>query len=519
MNYTYEEIVARLQKARTVKILPDGKVRAIRSVRINPMNRIFFRKNVIEPSRRLNYKTLRRIAEKAWLINAIINLQINKTRPFLKVSTKEDVRGFRIKLKDRDAKPSGEDQKVIKQLEDFFLDTGFGKDPDREDKLDGFASKLIRDLLTLDQVTTELQYTKGKSVYAFWAVDPATIYRVTEEGYEGDDAIRFIQEVNMVVTARYTADELLFDYMNPRTDIDHAYYGYSYVEQAIDLITALINTFVYNMGAFTEDKLPRGMLLLSGDADMEEVEAIEEYIIDIMSGGPLSKWRIPIVPSGGEGKSERKLEWIDLRKTNQEMQFAQWTEFLWSSVAALFGVDLEELGIKTQRSTGIFGENVEPRLEASKSRGLGSILTFMAGHFQKILDRIDPKHTFEFLGYEKDDPKLNNEIRKNRLETTDSIDDLRKEEDKKPYNQPWSKIPLNPYVIQLMQMQMQMGQRIGVQDEKPEESEVEEKVQNEVQDNGRMQKNEEYSRNRRFEERKRKFEKSIKDPNVIEIIV
>ena len=60
------------------------------------------------------------------------------------------------------------------------------------------------------------------------------------------------------------------------------------------------------------------------------------------------KWRIPIVPANSEGGKEKPLEWTSLQRTNAEMQFAQWTEFLKTSIAALFGVDLEELGIRTQ---------------------------------------------------------------------------------------------------------------------------------------------------------------------------
>ena len=44
-----------------------------------------------------------------------------------------------------------------------------------------FTSKQVRDLLTLDQVSTEVQRTVSGRPFAFWAVDPATIYRVDEE--------------------------------------------------------------------------------------------------------------------------------------------------------------------------------------------------------------------------------------------------------------------------------------------------------------------------------------------------
>ncbi len=433
-----------------------------KSITINPFNRTMYRgsRNIIEPNRRVDYKVLRTVAERAWIINAIIKHIIDSSRPFMKPSTDENVRGFQVRIKDRDRAPSAEEKKLSKMYEQFFNMTGFGDDPDREDSLTNFSAKVIRDVLTLDQVSTEIQRTAARKVYAMWAVDPATILKVNEEGYDGNDKIKYIQEVDMRVTAMYTRDDLVFDFMNPRTDIDHSGYGYSVVEQAIDLVTGTINSFMYNMGFFTEDKLPRGMLLLQGDADTEEVEMIEDYLVNIMSGGPASKWHVPIIPAGkgASGSPERKFEWVSLQGSNKDMEFSQWTEFLWSGIASLFGIDLEALGIRTSKSTSVLGDNATPRIESSKSRGLGSILGFLESHYQKILDKIDPKFDFEFVGYERDDPEAKTKLRESDLRTYKSMDELRSEADLKPFKQSWSMMPLNPVAVQIMQMEKQAQQ-------------------------------------------------------------
>jgi len=455
-----------LQKARVATPVKQQNGQPLKSAMINPMNRLMYRssRSVLEPNKGISYRILRTVTERAWIINAIISHQIRNVRPFLKPTTDKNIRGFHVVPKDIVHGMSAGDKKLSTVYEQFFLRTGFGDDPEREDDLGLFSGKIIRDVLTLDQVATELQHTRSKKVCAFWAVDAATILRTAEEGYNGDDAIRYIQEVDMVTTAMYSRDDLIFEYMNPRTDIDHSGYGYSMVEQAIDLVTGLINSFMYNMGFFTEDKLPRGMLLLQGDADTEEVEMIEDYLVNIMSGGPLSKWHVPIIPAGknsdasGEG---RKFEWVSLQGSNKDMEFSQWTEFLWSSITALFGVDLEELGIRTSKSTPIIGQNAEPRLEASKSRGLGSILGFLQGHLQKVLDKVDPRFEFEFVGYEKDDPVQKNQMRESQLRTSKTIDEIRTEDGDEPFNQPWSRIPLNPYVIQMQGQQAGQDMPLG----------------------------------------------------------
>ncbi len=434
----------------------------IKSTLINPFNRLMFRgnKNVIEPNRGISYRLLRRVAERAWIINAIVAHYIRNITPYMKPSTDKNVRGFTIRPKDQ-AESNSKANKRANELMQFFVQTGFVPDVEREDDLRNYSAKITRDVLTLDQVATEIQRNRAKKPIAFWAIDAGTIIKVWDEENNSEDAIRYIQEIDLSPVAYYTRNDLIFDYLNPRTDVEHAGYGYSMVEQAVDLVTGLINSFMYNMGFFTEDRLPRGMLLLQGDADMEEVEMIEDYLVNIMSGGPLSKWHVPIIPAGrgiegNASEGNRKFEWVSLQGSNKDMEFSQWTEFLWSSIAALFGVDLEELGIRTSKSTTLLGQNVQPRLEASKSRGLGSMLGFIESHLQKILDMVDPKYDFEFVGYERDDPIQKYDMRERQLRTTKTLDELRKEDGDKPFNQPWSSIPLNPYIVQLYQ-QAAMG--------------------------------------------------------------
>ena len=109
-----------------------------------------------------------------------------------------------------------------------------------------YTKKILRDVLTLDQTASEKLWTKGGELIAFEAIDAATIVRCTEEGYEGDDDIRFVQTINDQVEAQYSHDQMLFQYQNPRTDILHYGYGYSKIEQCVDLIVSLINSFNFN---------------------------------------------------------------------------------------------------------------------------------------------------------------------------------------------------------------------------------------------------------------------------------
>jgi hypothetical protein len=472
-----DDLLGHLQKARIIQTeqpttaafgsgIPGSDVPGatpIKSVMLNPLSRLqgFKGKTIIQPRKIVDYRLLRRISEEAWLVNTLIIHLQNQVRPFLKPSTDQNVRGFQIRLKDKDHAPSETTKEYMKELTNFFIKTGFGYDPERRDDIVHFGMKAVRDHLTIDQIATELQQTMAGKVWAYWATDSATIVRVTEEGYAGNDMVRFLQEVDSVPTAYYTDNDLIFDYGNPRSDIEYSGYGYSRVESAIRLIMAQINAFAYQSGALTEDSLPRGAILLNGDASMEDVELLQDYIIDIMSGGPMSKWKIPIIPGGtsADGRGNA-LSFVNFRNTSREMEFVEWTEMLWSAVCALFGTDMEELGLKSAKSSPVIGGNIAPRLEESKSRGLSTVLSFLEGHFQKILDKIDDRFDFEFIGYEKDDPKAKGDLEEQQLRTYMTIDEIRQAKDLKPFNKPWSKMPLNSMAVQLEQAS-QMGGGMG----------------------------------------------------------
>lgn len=394
----------------------------------------------------ISYRVLRAVAEKAFLINIIITHTNRIIAPFCKVSTSSNERGFKIRLKDSSKVPTDEEKARMRELEEFFFNTGFDKNKDRGNLI-SFIKKGNRDLLTLDQICTEKQRTKDGRLYAFWTVDPATIAKVTvceeDEQLPERDRVKYVQEVDMHDVAFFTDKDLEFDIMNPRSDIEHSMYGYSYVEQAMELISGMIKSFTYNMGNFDSDNLPRGMLLLNGDPDPGTVEAFEEYIVSVMSS-PADKWRIPLIPSGSDGSS---IQWLSLQSQNKDMEFGEWTSRLWASVAALFGVDLEELGIRLNGQTSVIPENPEARIVNSRSRILGDLLSFWDTHLQNILDEIDDKYDFEFVGYEVDDIRKKDESRKARLETIMSVNELRAEEDLKPIDDPLCDIPLNPQLV------------------------------------------------------------------------
>lgn len=404
-------------------------------------------------NRAVDCNTLRRVAQKAWIINAcIINVQ-DKVKPYLKPSTDANARGFIVHRKgEKVSKVAGKESKERTNIEQFIMQTGLEKDSDR-DNYQRWAMKIIRDNLTLDQVATEIGQQRNGKPYAFWAVDAATIERVLPN-QDNPDNIKFVQVVDESPVAYYPEGTLIFDYQNPRTDVKYSFYGFSRVEQAIDLVTSAINTFYYNAGFFTENKLPRGMLLIQGNASQETVEMMEDYLCDIMSGNPTQQWRIPIIPAGGgtSGDTANNIEWKQLGGTNQEMQFSQWLDFLVSGIVCLFGCSVDELGLSSGKSQAIIDNDKSGMLRESKSNILGTTLAFLQSYTNRILEVIFPDWEMEFVGYERDDPNALTDIAKKKLESYMTLNEVRKEMGLKPIDQEWADMcPANPQFTQMYQ--------------------------------------------------------------------
>lgn len=397
----------------------------------------------------IHCKTLRRVAEKAWIINTCITYTIRKAKPFMKPVTDRNQRGFIIRKLDEDITKTQKNDKERDRIRDFIVNCGNYEDTDR-DNFEKYCCKIIRDDITLDQIATELQYQKDGKPCAFFAVDAATIEKVIPED-KNKTEWRYMQIVEGMPAAAYTPDTMIFDFQNPRTDIHHSQYGYSYVEQAIDLITNVINTFIYNSGNFTENKLPKGMLLVQGDASADQVAEMEDYIAEIMSGGPVNQWRIPIIPAGGKDNS---IEWKAMN-TNREMEFQAWLDYLTSAVISLFGCSADELGIQSQKSQSVIENGAGDRIQAAKSALLGDILGFLESYLNRIVKKINPDYCLEFVGYEKDNPNTVADLDEKECRTWKTINEKRAEKGLDPIDlskvNNGADLPMNVQLVQIFQ--------------------------------------------------------------------
>lgn len=404
-------------------------------------------------NRAISCETLRRVAEKAWLINACILNTQRKIKPFLKQATGKNVRGFVVRKKGADvSEMDGRGKKTAEEAASFMSRCGRSDDMER-DSLIKYGMKITRDLMTIDLAATEIAYGGDGMAEAFFAVDAATVEKVAPN-QDNPDGIRWAQVIDSIPRTFYPEGSMIVDFMNPRTDIRHSTYGYSAVEQAVDLVTSHINAFCYNAGFFTENKLPKGMLLVDGDPSQDTVEMMEDYIADIMSGGTSAQWRVPIMPSGADGAG---IKWVSLAGSNREMEFQQWLDFLTSGIVCLFGCSMEELGLQSAKSQAIFERNSAPYIEASKSLVLGDTLSFLQDYLSKILERAFPGWELEFTGYEKEDQKQAVDVLKAEMESYKTVNEARADRGLPALKGGWAdECPANPQLMQMYQAEKGM---------------------------------------------------------------
>lgn len=394
----------------------------------------------------LNFRTLRNLSQRLPLINAIINTRVDQMLPFCHYAVEKGDKGFTFEIEDRtkEYRTAEIDDNEVIELSTFVEQTGLLFDSDREDDFADYMEMFVRDTYEVDQIATEVQRNRLGEPIAFWGLDGATIFRVSDEKRFGR-GVRFVQMIQDKIFNEYGIDDLIFDYRYKRSDIKYRGYGYSPVEQAIDVITTLLFGYQYIRDQLMKDKIPKGFIAVMGDVGKPQLDSIRNYWYAAMAGAG-GQWAIPILPSGKDGVG---VDFKNLSQSNKDMEYYKTITFVSSLVAAVFSIDLAELGIKTNERTPLLGENIEPKLQHSKDRGLSSMLSYLGQHLNKLIRKRTEKYRFKFVGLERTDEQKKAEVRSKQLSTHRSIDELREEDELKPYDEDWSKMPLHPQAVQI----------------------------------------------------------------------
>ena len=440
--------MARKKKKQSNSPSMESSVKRLESLLLHPDTKNFLlsgtTKGVRQKLMAINFSVLRNIVEKVPVIQAIINTRNDQILPYATRVEGRDQKGFEIIVKGKKStEMTAEEQREADQLGDFIENTGYYKDYDREDDFSDYLQMFVRDTLTVDQVATEIQYNLMGQAVAFWALDPTTIKRTTPQSPYPPE-VRFVQEIDQEIYNRYSHDNMIFDFKNKRSDLYQRGYGYSPVEQSIDIVTTLFFGYSYARDQYIRDRIPKGFISVMGDIGQRELDGIQRYWYAAMSGAG-GQWNIPVLPSGKDGVG---MTFQNIGQSNRDMEYHKMMIFIHSICASVFAIDMSELGMKSDDSNSMFGDRVEGRISASKTRGLSSILMYTQQHINKILMRITDKYRFKFVGYDTEDEILRTDLATKRLGVNRTINEIRSQDALEPIKHEYADHVLNPVAMQ-----------------------------------------------------------------------
>jgi hypothetical protein len=390
------------------------------------------------PNLKISYDLLKMVSHR-FPVSAIINTRVDQVASFAEAQSDIYSTGFVIRpTKPSNTKELTDTQKrEIDILTNFVLECGFNDSYYDGDDFDSFIRKITRDSLVYDQCTFEIVWNnfgwdskKGKP-HRFLATD-GSLYRHTsliENIYDNQSEYpAYALMYNGGVWSYFYKPELCFGVRNVNTDIYRNGYGCSELEDMVIEIESFLNAIAYNKNYFKNGSLPKSIIKLGGSLTLSKIEEFRIYW-DAMMKGVNNAWKTPII-------SADNFDLIDAHKTNKDMEFNSWLEFLLKVVCAMYKIDPSEIGFPMSGASDakpMFEGNNEARLKYSKDKGLYPLLKFIQNKINKyVIHPISQDYTFYFVGLDGVTREQEIEMDSKLISTYKTINEVRKERGLEP---------------------------------------------------------------------------------------
>lgn len=382
----------------------------------------------------LSFEVLRRMGN-IHIIRSIVNTRIEQIQNFLHFSEDDQKEGFTIRkktslFKEEKKEISSAEKKKIEEIVEFLMNSGFNEKWDNIDDFQTFVRKIAFDSLTLDQLAFEVVRDKGWNIKKYRAVDASLIrfldsvdpkqrerledYRF--KGYLPRFCMTWDEQILINPTTKepilYYPWELGFGIRNKSSDIRKNGYGTSELEILVELITGVLWSIQYNMNNFSIGSTPKGFInVKNANISDSNLNEFRQAWSQMMTGVRNAK-RTPVI-------NGIDLEWIDLDKSNREMEYQEWAQFLVIMVCSVYRIDPSELGFSFKNQAQLFGQDGQKaRLQHSREKGLKPILIFLENIITKyIVSEIDEDYEFVFTGIEVENEETQVNLDKTKLES------------------------------------------------------------------------------------------------------
>jgi hypothetical protein len=263
----------------------------------------------------------------------------------------------------------------------------FLKDPNSNDEsLRSILAQVLTDIMVIDEGVIEKVKSFSGTTLELFARDGATFFPIKDEhgilhGY--------VQDAPPHEKILFTKDEIIYFELFPTTWNS---YGLPIIETIVNEVAALMFSVQWIADSFTMDKIPPGILVLGKVGKLAYARAKEEF-----QGGEEGKFTVKMFRNVGDAK------WIELKKTNSEMQLAELNTKIENIVYRAFGLQPFELGVTHE----INRATAQMALRVSQTRIYKPLIQMMGFYLnQNLIQPIYPDVYFKLIPMDIGDPEV-----------------------------------------------------------------------------------------------------------------
>lgn len=365
--------------------------------------------------------------------------------------------------------------------------------------LRSFFNIAVRDELIYDRKVMIIARDAENLPSQYWTVDPTTIkprlevlapwmakngvsnqqeaaIRFSEQlrqqgkrDYRGQDIdltnAAYVQEIEGRIVAAWNKDQIDVDIVNPVNEIDKYLYGRSLFEDSLDWTAAFNAAFKYNTGWF-QSKIPEQLVFLGGDVDEEGLDSFEKNILG--QGASADFHRIAFVA----GAPQSQMQAFQMRGSMRDMAFPQWIRLIIAGKAGCYRMDPRiinfDVATPNDSATQMKASNREMQLTLANEEGFHTLIMNMEAWLTRCLVKPRwPSLMLRWVGLDRPSELAQAEIIAAKMQYS-SLDEVRATTGTlHPLTIPGfpelGSLPLNPVILQWMELLMQKRQLASAQ--------------------------------------------------------
>lgn len=385
------------------------------------------------PSRPVTFHTLREVG-RIPAISAIIRTRVNQVAEFSRIAKKQGDLGFVIEPDDALLIIDEATQVKCREIAKWVLSCGDPACGHGED-FETFLRRITPDSLELDQGCFEVRMTYGGEIAGFQSVDAATIRFAAPDSQERralqlredmEEEGQVIQVMDGRVVAQWPRALLAVGIRNPRTDVHSRGYGDPELYTLVSVLSWMVDAEIYNAASFKNGSHAKGILALKSKMPKKMFLELRRQYYQMMNG-PKNAHKTMLMQLDPSKGTDEELQYLNMARSNQEMEFAQWLGYLQKLTAAVFQMDPAEINFvygSENQSGGLQQSSGASRVEYSREKGLRPLLRAIESWLNKwVIGKKFPGFSLKFVGldYDSERKRIEDLLKQTKVLTTNEI--------------------------------------------------------------------------------------------------